>query len=570
MVSVRRSAFVLLVAAVGIAAPSAQQRPGPSPDQYRRLHWRNIGPEGNRFSAAAGIAGDPHTYYVGAASGGIWKTTDGGTNWTPIFDDQPVQSIGSLAVAPSDPNVVWAGTGEAQIRSHISLGQGVYKSTDAGKTWTLMGLEQTGRIPRTRHPPDKSRHRARLRARSRLRAAAGARRLPHHRRRRDLDESRCSSTRTPAAPTSRWIRQEPAHAVRRHVAARDPHVGTHERRPGQRAVHVARRRRDVDSACTGRGLPDEAGRQGRRGDRAVESASRLRAHRDRRRRSRGTAQDTESGQLWRSDDGGENWALDQRRPQRHGPRALLLAHGRRAGQSRRDVFPHRVVREIDRRRHDASPCCSAARAGARAAIITTSGSIRRTRIARSSRTIRGCRSRRTAARRGTGSACSTRRSTTSRWTTRFPTTSSATSRTSRPIADRATAALQGGFGGDAGIPRGMWHSVGGGESGWATPDPDDSNIVWSTASGSGMVGGIVVRFEEDRRQFRNVEVWPQQSNGPAEGVQYRFVWDAPLHISPHDNNTIYVGSQHVHRTTQRRAELAGDLPGSHAQRQDRA
>jgi photosystem II stability/assembly factor-like uncharacterized protein len=100
----------------------------------------------------------------------------------------------------------------------------------------------------------------------------------------------------------------------------------------------------------------------------------------------------------------------------------------------------------------------------------------------------------------------------------------------------------------AGISRGMWHSVGGGESGWATPDPVDPNLIWSTASGSGMVGGIVVRFDEARRQFRNVEVWPQQSNGPADGVKYRFVWDAPLLISPHDHNTIYTGSQHVHRT----------------------
>ena len=99
--------------------------------------------------------------------------------------------------------------------------------------------------------------------------------------------------------------------------------------------------------------------------------------------------------------------------------------------------------------------------------------------------------------------------------------------------------LQAGFGGEPGIPRAMWHAVGGGESGWATPDPTDSNIIWSTASGSGMVGGIVVRFEVNRRQFRNVEVWPDQSNGPAEGVRYRFVWDAPLHISPHDHNTIY-------------------------------
>jgi photosystem II stability/assembly factor-like uncharacterized protein len=100
----------------------------------------------------------------------------------------------------------------------------------------------------------------------------------------------------------------------------------------------------------------------------------------------------------------------------------------------------------------------------------------------------------------------------------------------------------------AGISRGMWHSVGGGESGWATPDPVDPNIIYSTASGSGMVGGIVVRFEENRRQFRHVEVWPQQANGPAELQKYRFVWDAPLLISPHDHQTLYTGSQHVHRT----------------------
>jgi len=99
-----------------------------------------------------------------------------------------------------------------------------------------------------------------------------------------------------------------------------------------------------------------------------------------------------------------------------------------------------------------------------------------------------------------------------------------------------------------GIARGMWHAVGGGESGWATPDPTDPNIIWSSASGSGMVGGIVVRFEESRRQLRTVEVWPEQSRGSAAGVRYRFVWDAPLLISPHDHNTVYVGSQHVHRT----------------------
>ena len=126
----------------------AQQAARVSPDMYGRIHWRFIGPEGNRFSAAAGVPGDPHVYYVGAASGGIYKTLDAGVTWQPMFDGQPVQSIGSLAVAASDPNTVWAGTGEGKIRSHISVGQGIYKSLDAGKTWTLMGLEQTGRIPR--------------------------------------------------------------------------------------------------------------------------------------------------------------------------------------------------------------------------------------------------------------------------------------------------------------------------------------------------------------------------------------------------------------------------------------
>ena len=132
--------------AVSVDCILAQQVP--DPDWYAAVEWRHIGPEGNRFSSAAGIPGDPATYYVGAASGGISKTTDGGVHWEDIFDDQPVQSIGALAVSPADPNVVWAGTGEGKIRSHISVGQGVYKSIDAGETWASMGLEQTGRIPR--------------------------------------------------------------------------------------------------------------------------------------------------------------------------------------------------------------------------------------------------------------------------------------------------------------------------------------------------------------------------------------------------------------------------------------
>ena len=108
----------------------------------------------------------------------------------------------------------------------------------------------------------------------------------------------------------------------------------------------------------------------------------------------------------------------------------------------------------------------------------------------------------------------------------------------------------------------MWHTIGGGESGWATPDPADPNIIWSTASGSGSVGGIVVRYEETRRQLRDVEVWPDQANGPPADLRYRFVWTAPFAISPHDRNKLYIGSQHVHQSTdggQSWQEISPDL-----------
>jgi hypothetical protein len=106
-----------------------------------------------------------------------------------------------------------------------------------------------------------------------------------------------------------------------------------------------------------------------------------------------------------------------------------------------------------------------------------------------------------------------------------------------------------GGGGGGSIPRGDWHQVGGGESGFATPDPTDPDIVWSSASGSGARGGIVVRHDEKNRQFRNVEVWPESTGGhAADEVRFRFQWTFPLLISPHDHNTIFVTSQNVHRT----------------------
>src|SRR5688572_13496468 len=157
-----RNRLTFVLAAACFAAPAiAQQRPAAArasaqvmPINFdpavatNALRYRYIGPVGNRVSAVTGVVGDPNVYYAGAASGGIWKTTDGGINWQSIFDDHEVSSIGALAVARSDPNIVWAGTGEPHIRSHVSIGNGIYKSTDAGRTWRRMGLEESGRISR--------------------------------------------------------------------------------------------------------------------------------------------------------------------------------------------------------------------------------------------------------------------------------------------------------------------------------------------------------------------------------------------------------------------------------------
>jgi photosystem II stability/assembly factor-like uncharacterized protein len=122
----------------------------PVPAEYvNGLKWRLIGPfRGGRAVAAAGVPGDSTTFYFGSVNGGVWKTTDAGMVWTPIFEGQPVASIGALAVAASDPKVIYVGTGESDIREDLSSGNGIYKSTDAGATWTHIGLEGTRQISR--------------------------------------------------------------------------------------------------------------------------------------------------------------------------------------------------------------------------------------------------------------------------------------------------------------------------------------------------------------------------------------------------------------------------------------
>ena len=141
---------VLVASAAMLTRPAAQEDKPASPDagpaELKALKYRSIGPAaGGRVSRVAGVPGDPSTYYAATASGGVWKSTDGGITWKPVFDDQPISSIGSIAVSRSDPNIVYVGSGEANIRGNVAAGNGIYKSTDAGKNWTHV-WKQEGQI----------------------------------------------------------------------------------------------------------------------------------------------------------------------------------------------------------------------------------------------------------------------------------------------------------------------------------------------------------------------------------------------------------------------------------------
>jgi photosystem II stability/assembly factor-like uncharacterized protein len=144
---------LLALSLCGLSSFAADPSPTPAPagaiDEklFRAMQWRQVGPfRGGRALAIEGVPNEPNTYYFGAVAGGVWKTTDAGANWTPLFDKEPISSIGAIAVAPSDHNVIYVGTGEAAVRGNISYGAGVFKSVDAGKSWKNIGLKDTRHI----------------------------------------------------------------------------------------------------------------------------------------------------------------------------------------------------------------------------------------------------------------------------------------------------------------------------------------------------------------------------------------------------------------------------------------
>ena len=511
--------------------------------QMKQLRFRHIGPVGNRIIAAAGIPGNPMVYYVGAASGGIWKTVDGGLNWKPLFDDKPVHSIGALAVAPSDPQVIYAGTGESFLRSNISLGDGVWRSTDGGATWQHLGLDKTGRISRiVVHPKDPDIVWV---------AAVGTCYTPQKERGVYMttdggktwqhvlfvDENTGASdiVLDPENPrilfAGMWqIELKPWIRI-----SGGPGSGLYKSKDGGRtwkkleghglptpplgkialAMTPAAPHRVYALIETGDGVPY----QGKM---------------------------TSSGELWRSDDLGRNWQLINSNRDLGGRQAYYTRCAASPDNPNEVYFiSNNFLTSIDggktvktgrfgtQPNWDHHEMWIDPQNGNRMIVVGDGGlsiSLNRGK---------------------------------SWYRVQLPvaqlyhvTTDNEipynvlTNRQDGPSMKGPSRSRVGGTFGFSMIPTGMWHSVGGGESGFATPDPVDPDIIWSSTSGHGPVGGIVVRYNEKTRQFRNVEVWPDLNRGhPAEDVKYRFQWTFPLLISPHDHNTVYVGSQHLHRTT---------------------
>ena len=536
-----------LITVVSVAATAQDIEPS----HYAQLKGRHIGPVGNRVSTVAGVIGDPMTYYGGAASGGVWKTVDGGLTWNPIFDDQGVPSIGSIAVAPSDPNVVWVGTGEAFIRSNVSIGNGVYRSTDGGKTWQHKGLETSGRIGRiVVHPtnPDVAYAAVLGHAyspqpdRGVFRTTDGGATWEHV---LFVDEETGASDLV-MDPNNPRILFAGMWQVKLRTWTRESGG------PGS-GLYMSRDGGDTWTRLEGSDLPKlPVGKIAvcmtpKNSDRVyalIETGDGVPWH----------GQETESGELWRSDDGGTTWQL--------------VSHnrnfaGRTAYYSRCAVAPD----DADEAYFVAAGLADTKDGGATSvsanffADSSGGGGMAAPGWDHHDMWIDPTNGDRMIVGHDGGVSISQNRGA-SWFRVQLPVAQMyhvtvdnqipyyvMGNRQDGPSMRGPSNSRSGGlFGG--GIPRGAWHDVGGGESGFATPDPTDPNIVWSSASGFGALGGVVVRWDARTEHFRQIEVWPAFTAGlTAADVRFRFQWTFPLLISPHDHNTVFVTSQHVHRTT---------------------
>ncbi|MBV8975295.1 MAG: hypothetical protein JOY74_09240, partial [Sinobacteraceae bacterium] len=513
------AAALLQVSGSSAAAPAAAGAAAVDPGLYSGLQWRAIGPyRGGRALAVAGIPGDASTFFFGAVAGGVWKTTDGGSTWQPLTDGTPISSVGAIAIAPSNRDIIYVGTGEAAPRGNMTYGDGVYKSTDGGKSWSQVGLRDTRQIGALIVDP--------ANPEVVLVAALGHAFGPNSERGvfRSTDGGR--------SWTKVLYKDENTGAI-------DVSFDPHDARIVYAALWQARRQpwnfssggpgsglyRSTDGGVSwkqlsGNGLP--GGILGRMHV-SVSAADPKRIY---------AMIEAVEGGLYRSDDGGEHWQRindDGRLSQRAWYFSTVLADPK----DRDTVYAENtgLFRSTDGgKSFELLP----ARHGDHHGIWIDPTN--HDRIIESS---------------DGGASISFDRGHT--WSTvynqptaqfyhvsvdtRFPYYAYGAQQDNSSI---AIASMD-----DEGvITQRDWYDASNGEAGFVLADPRDAFIVYGTNE------NLINRFNKHTMQMQVISVWPVDASGhAAKGLEHRFNWTSPLAMSPSDPDTLYYGMERLYKTT---------------------
>ena len=487
---------------------------------FKGMKYRSIGPfRGGRSLTAAGIPGDPTTYYFGATGGGVWKSTDGANTWSPIFDKDGAPSIGSIAVAASDPNVVYVGTGEACIRGNISQGDGVWKSVDAGKSWKSVGLKGSraiGKVIVNPRNPDIV-----------FVAALGHPFGPNQERGvfrttdggKTWDKVLYKDENTGAIDVA-FDPQNPSILFASLWEARRTPWSLSSGGPGSGIY------RSTDAGATWKKLEEHGlpkGPYGRIGLAVAANSERVYA----------IVEAKEGGGFYRSDDGGDSWDLV------NGSHSLLqrawyYMHVIADPQDPNTVYVADVefFKSTDGGRnfnkvkvpHGDNHGLWIDPKNTKRMIASNDGGV--------TVTLDGGKSWTREDNQPTAQFYHVITDT----RTPYYVYGSQQDNSTVAIASRSD---------DGAIGRDNWYTVGGGEAGYIAPDPRDPNIVYA-----GDYQGNITRFDHRTNQDKDIAVWPELSDARgAAQLEHRFQWTAPIVISPQDPDTIYYGGERVFKTT---------------------
>jgi len=509
---------IVLEAAEDKPAPVAASGPG-DPVEFKPLKYRLIGPGwGGRVSRAAGVPGDPNVYYFAGAASGVWKSTDGGITWKSVWDDQPVSSIGSLAIASSNPNVIYVGSGEANIRGNAAAGNGIYKSLDAGKTWARV-WKQEGQIgTMVVHPanPDIA-----------FAAVLGHAFGPNKERgiyrtkdggktweqvlKKDENTGASDIVMDPSNPSILFAGLWQARRYPWGMTSGGPGGG----------LYISRDGGDTWTQLTGKGLPE--GIWGKIGIAIARSDSR-RVY---------ALIEAEKGGLFRSDDGGDSWTLAtasrliRMRPWYFSTMAVHPTNPNEIWFPQvpmlKTIDAGKTIQFVSGFHHGDHHDFWIDPTNPKRMISSNDGGVDISTNGGESWFAPGL-----PISQFYHIAVSNREP--------FDVAGS--------MQDIGTAQGPSHSLSNAGIRNQDWYYAGGGEAGHVVSDPSDPNIVYA-----GEYGGYISRYDRQTRQARTISIYPEDPSGHGgEDLKYRFQWTAPIAMSPHNSKVVYHAGNVLFRT----------------------